>query len=1005
MKVFLLFSYLLLAASLFGCGAKQSNLNLKVTGAFALSAAGYTGGLIAYGEGPGGAKFSISSSSSSEVSTALANGTWKVYIVGWEDASAAKFRGTSYCGGTTVNLTSSDTNVSIPISEANCSNGSIPEIDFNQIYTHSCGAFYKYNDVTDTFLPLTSAVVDDSFCTTLPGGLRTTHPYFKVASLNFDGSKYSRGFSSACIPTGTSDYLNLPSGKIPLEFMTFNSLADCNDTATPQRASKFEFRDGLSEGNRDLFDHSLITRNTTGRRLVLPSSRTKRGTSPLIGLMPRILCGTNDSNKAECFKSPILPTFSVNTVEVDVPWHGDSTTDLKVVKSGFLPTSTTTPGICETDITNFLSSSPLFNLKACEVRNGNLKARFTRHELLCRKADEYTNVINLYEKNNRTYIVRNIDANTIGINVYNVSGSFLGQSIINDAGILDYKSMAARNNGDLVIIAEDGGPHTRLYHIPLVSDDGNYIYYSPSTYTSSQVETNLVGINKIIITDNDLIVATKFPDVIQVFPFGDYTSTPTQFTVPGDEIIKLVYSNGAVYALTNTSTPMSNIYQLNLSGSGHTSIYTEGTLLDSFAINNDVLVLGPVSGGNMNILPLSNLAATPTGVSTIGVDSMIISGNYLYYLDGGGFKVQKIFGASFMTINDSTLGRCEAQLSGTIAGIPQTLNLQSDSAQNLRMAFDMAYSAIGRKDAPPQAFYYFQSLASHDDMKSGRTLGHMEDAAENFTPDSIGGIMGNLFRDKNCLDIKNEITINGTKSGMFLLTDSIEQQSRLYNYSVSTSNVLQESFVADSSPIAYDLYVSVSFTNALETEKKLLKFSCTSKLGSYEDFEIEGSEEKRRLMLWNTNSILSSRYELYESFEEGTYADYRIAKLKKTNANELNFRRLELSKQSVNRWGSQTTLDMVGGNIFTSQRSHQNIDSNFNSGSMPWLAEYNLSTGQNANVCMSLIADQVSASSIPSCQHVVASGITTTARHGTLSFTLQSLNQNFNSSIIFELDP
>jgi len=162
------FNFLLLISllSVAGCGSQGKTVSLNVTGSFSISAAGYTGGLIAYGEGPNGARFSTTSvDGSSTLTTTIDDGAWKIYVVGWESLSTPvqKFKGTKYCGMTSVNLAFSDTNINIDVNAANCSNQAFQAaLGVQDVFTTSCGAFYNYAVATNTYSPLTCLIVKRS---------------------------------------------------------------------------------------------------------------------------------------------------------------------------------------------------------------------------------------------------------------------------------------------------------------------------------------------------------------------------------------------------------------------------------------------------------------------------------------------------------------------------------------------------------------------------------------------------------------------------------------------------------------------------------------------------------------------------------------------------------------------------------------------------------------------------------------------------------------------------
>lgn len=87
---------------LMGCGSKESNVSLKVTSGFALSSAGYTGGLVVSGKNSTGQRFVKTVFGGSSLSVVLPDGSWELSVVGWDGSAPAinqpPFSGTPYCG-------------------------------------------------------------------------------------------------------------------------------------------------------------------------------------------------------------------------------------------------------------------------------------------------------------------------------------------------------------------------------------------------------------------------------------------------------------------------------------------------------------------------------------------------------------------------------------------------------------------------------------------------------------------------------------------------------------------------------------------------------------------------------------------------------------------------------------------------------------------------------------------------------------------------------------------
>lgn len=302
--------------SLVGCGSKEKPVNLEVSSSFALGAAGFTGGLIAYGDGPNGKKFSVSAQTGKSVTANIVSGAWQIYIIGWEGAGV--FQGTKQCGMLSANLGSTDTSVNVSISTAKCSDAAFQgSVEIQELYTTSCGAFYKYNSATDTYSDPTAA--EDNYCTSLPTALGYSHQYQKIVVQNIQDQGPSQGISSECIATnGTIASLRrfLPTKKFPFIIKTYPNLSDCQNSTSPQVAL-FNFPNGIQAGNIDSFGHEFVSSGAQAR-LSLPSLMTRRGRSPFMDMLPRILCGASGAF-TDCLPAP---TFS-GVPTPDMPIHVD----------------------------------------------------------------------------------------------------------------------------------------------------------------------------------------------------------------------------------------------------------------------------------------------------------------------------------------------------------------------------------------------------------------------------------------------------------------------------------------------------------------------------------------------------------------------------------------------------------------------------------------------------------------------------------------------------------
>ena len=311
MKVSLTHSLLLLAlTSLVSCGNKNNSVNLNVTSSFALSAAGYTGGLVITGKGPNNQTFTKSVIGGTSVSIALPDGSWEMSVVGWDggvNPNGGFFTGKPACGKAVVTLASSDSTANVDITEANCrgadfSGGEFVDTTLGRIHPLrivTCGSFY--NHVGGTVLKIeqsNQSNIPSSFCqnTDHPADLRSRARSLKLNFLNKDlTGNFVPLENPVCLQIGNGLF-NVPE-QIPVKgFPVHISLYD--DSQCSKMSSEILFPSGILNGNPK--KHSIFGNKTDSgitppiaNRLILSDNEFNRGWSPLYGLMPEIKCGTD----------------------------------------------------------------------------------------------------------------------------------------------------------------------------------------------------------------------------------------------------------------------------------------------------------------------------------------------------------------------------------------------------------------------------------------------------------------------------------------------------------------------------------------------------------------------------------------------------------------------------------------------------------------------------------------------------------------------------------------
>jgi hypothetical protein len=942
-KVLLLNCFLMLAfLSLIGCSQNQKSVDLQVSASFTVGAAGFTGGLIAYGEGPNGAKFAVSSGTGQSVNTTIVDGTWKIYVMGWEgNATGNKFVGLTHCGMSEVNLAFNDTSVNITLADTNCSGSTFAtDVLPKNLLIASCGAFYKYNAATDSFTTPDS----DSFCSTLPTNLKTSFEYYRLALPTIQGSNVSPGIESACINAkhDSTERLNVPTQKFPFRVMMYRSLQDCMNPTNP-RLSAFGFLNGFQSGNQPSFDHHYAS-SSGNARLFLPSSMTRRGFSPFMGMIPRILCGTGD-----CFAQPILPTFTASattvTTQFKVPWSSmsmDNNND-KTIIQGFRPTNVSSND-CDSPTKSLLNQNPNFSVEKCSIQNGDLRGNFVKNGLVCRNNYQFNDVSDLYERNGRIYYY---DSNSKKIHVYSDKGVQLNTVDLSLGIVQNYKSMATDSANNLYVVITDtsaGTNYRKLFKYNF--SNGNYLQTASANWHSGTY-SYLLNIEKIEVTDNGKIVAAT-TNSIQAFDL--INNTPGNIvTVSVATIKKILFRNSKLYILTFESS-YPELYAATISGLTLSSLgtsYFTGSSDPEYAsfhyteiAGSKYFVFNPKGAtDDLKIFPVSTTLTTPSvtiaynaqGAGDIASGGPIIMVKNMIYKKSGSttFTARNFIPGTSANVVGSAIGECTAQL--TQAATPNSpayaLNLRSSNAASLDILFDEAFRYIGRRDvASDNTFYYFQSLAeSNKDNgpNAGGVLGHAE---QMLGPDGVGGVLNGLYPGKTCAEIVTLLPATGSVIKTANLFDIIDGTTQAVSMILSKNGMDDMGdFVGypSNSSTKYDLAVTASFVGI--SDKMKIQLKCGQKLGSLESmgYEVSKKESHNRL-LWNT--ISSNSY--YEDYGLEVYNDNgqwktrasltRLVKTVASGISSLDTRRLEMNRNN-------TINDIEGSVVEVFRNSNSNL--------------------------------------------------------------------------------
>lgn len=322
---FVILGLLLLFAS---CAAKQpsSNATLEVSRSFAVTSAGFDGGLVIVGKNTTTSEtFSVSLATGLSSTLTLSKGNWTFLTVGWDGTKA--FTGIPYCGITTADLIEDAQTVSISADKATCQ---LPAFSAGHWDTAAgtikklstfitCNSFFKTAKVLNAdniSSKLITSSDADSFCEAYPANLKGEVKGIKIFAVNktLAGVEAVAGLSSECIsgPANStiihtandsdyiSDSLRLPLSSIPFAVATYRD-SNCSDLS-----ASYPFKNGLSISHPDLFDHLLQPKtDNVSVRLLVPGNDFKRAVSPFMAIVPSIRC-YNDSLTQEV-PCPIMP--------------------------------------------------------------------------------------------------------------------------------------------------------------------------------------------------------------------------------------------------------------------------------------------------------------------------------------------------------------------------------------------------------------------------------------------------------------------------------------------------------------------------------------------------------------------------------------------------------------------------------------------------------------------------------------------------------------------------
>lgn len=898
MKHLILISLLSMLA---GCGGGSNTTKLEVSKAFAMSNGYYAGGLIVYGESSNGNKFSVALDSNLQTTLTLANGTWSFYAIGWDGGSFdKKFEGVKHCGATTQEISSAST-VDISVSAAACSTDTafVNAIKPTNITPSSCGAFYIYNDVNNEYAPATAGT-PANFCSTLPIQFRSPYSYYRVAAEQKINGVISTKYLSECKLMDV-DFLSLPTAKIPLTIQKFKTGADC----TSGVANNFTFPDGIEAGNDQNFEHKLL-----GGNLLLPSSKTRRGSSPFMNMQPRILCGAYGSYD-DCFSD--IDTLGMKAA---VPWEMQTNNDQLLFKN-------TTATSCPPAV---LDDAKYFNVTNCTVRENNIYGSVNRNELTCQPTTStFTNILDIYSANGNIYILKDNGANDL-VQIYNFKGQKQNEVSLN---VSDANKIAVSSNAIFVLrsleIKKYDFAGTPLWNTTVTADD---IDVSPS---GTKLAVAFFSVPDVVVNTYDAASGS----LIDSEPGGS-ASGP----------FKIAYEQGSIFTLDNASG-MIKKFPVDAGGllSAASNIATDANAIN--IIRSVALPYGYYTLGSDSSVKRfdSNATSIPTNLTgAIGNNFAITDAtSYKFFFTNGSYLKMSYAPGSTLLAYSTHANECTDAHSITSGGSTQTLSYKTKKGTAYH-AYAEAMKFLGRRTiSQVENVSYILLHISHDEdeIKAG---GLLELAQDDLSSTGLAGLLGKDY--PTCDLLKTKVSDGSTVSASRYVYLPHTMDNVKISLNVTKSSTTLPPFICvDADPSGtgcpggsvYDLDLSFNITHGSSSEKGHIKLKCNKKLGSYENMSLDDEYTTRReLSIWNTEDDSFARFEKYEITDEsnGNYGA-SIAKLQKSTTNDFMARQVSVeSKPSdTNFYGSVVGLQRITSapdKIFTKRTDYSETDiSNF----------------------------------------------------------------------------
>lgn len=281
-------------------GSKVTKAEFVVRKGFSISNSGYEGGLTIYGRhlttNESFAYSSLPNSGQNQIVLDLPKGPWSFGVVGWSGIGADNnLRGTAYCGGVDqVDLSTATQTINLSATVANCLSSKFasptvvmtpPEQSLKALQLIACPKISS-GTISSTASFCSDQNLDESLGDNI-WGIK-----LRLPNQPLPGTTPGSIVESECISANSMGYFDLgayqiPTKNLPLNIITFKT-KDCT-----QPSNAFSFDRGLEADYASSFDKIFsIPTSAENPKIFIASTRSKRSSSPLESLIPKITCST-----------------------------------------------------------------------------------------------------------------------------------------------------------------------------------------------------------------------------------------------------------------------------------------------------------------------------------------------------------------------------------------------------------------------------------------------------------------------------------------------------------------------------------------------------------------------------------------------------------------------------------------------------------------------------------------------------------------------------------------